>query len=225
MNIKAVIFDLDGVITSSSKEHFLAWAKLAHDLGGNLSDHIMDEVKGRSRMASLDLVLEDIKMAEKFSAEQKKQLADRKNRYYIDMISKFNPSNLEIGAIDLFEYLIKNSVKIALGSVSKNARMLLDNMKITDYFDYIVDPENVKSAKPAPDIFLNAADYFGFEHRFCVGIEDATAGIAAIKSAGMFAVGIGDKDLLTEADIVYRALQDVDIAYIDSIIMTQSSFK
>jgi beta-phosphoglucomutase len=218
MNIKAVIFDLDGVITSSSKEHFLAWAKLALELGGTLSDHIMDDVKGRSRMASLDLVLADIGMADQFSSAQKAELADLKNQYYIDMISKFDARNLEPGATALFEFLKKHGVKIALGSVSKNAPMLLDNMKITGYFDYIVDPAAVKNAKPAPDIFINAADHFGFEHRLCVGIEDAPAGIAAIKSAGMFAVGIGDNELLSEADIVYPALKDVDISSIDHLI-------
>lgn len=221
MNIKAVIFDLDGVITSSSKEHFLAWSTLARELNGTLSDHIMDDVKGRSRMASLNLVLADLGMADSFTPAQKAELADRKNQYYIDMISKFNPCNLEPGAVELFEYLKCSGVKIALGSVSKNALMLLDNMQITGYFDYIVDPAAVKNAKPAPDIFLNAADYFGFDHKLCVGIEDAPAGITAIKSAGMFAVGIGEKKLLSKADIVCQKLKDVDIDYIDGLIATK----
>lgn len=221
MIIKAVIFDLDGVITSSSKEHFLAWTKLAGELHGTLSEHIMDDVKGRSRMASLDLVLADLGMADKFTSAQKAELADRKNQYYIHMISKFDPSNLEPGAVELFEYLKCSRVKIALGSVSKNALLLLNNMKITNYFDHIVDSAAVKNAKPAPDIFLNAADHFGFDHRLCVGIEDAPAGITAIKSAGMFAVGIGDKKLLSKADIVCQQLKDVDIDYIDGLIATK----
>ncbi len=221
MNIKAVVFDLDGVITTSSKEHFLAWSKLARELGGTLSEHIMDDVKGCSRMASLNLVLADIGMADSFTSAQKIELADRKNHYYADMISKFNPSNIEPGAVELFEYFKDNGVKIALGSVSKNAPMLLNNMKITGYFDYVVDPTVVKNAKPAPDIFLNAANYFGYKPMLCVGIEDAPAGIAAIKSAGMLAVGIGDKKLLSEAVIVYQTLKDVDIAYIDRLLAKQ----
>jgi beta-phosphoglucomutase len=154
-------------------------------------------------------VLADIGMTDKFTSDQKNELAKRKNQYYIDMISKFSPSNLEPGAIELFEFLKSKGVKIALGSVSKNGPMLLNNMKITGYFDYIVDPAAVKNAKPAPDIFLNAADYFGFEHKLCVGIEDAPAGITAIKSAEMFAVGIGDKELLKKADMIYQALKEV----------------
>lgn len=218
MNIKAVIFDLDGVLTSSSREHYLAWAELAQRLGRTLSPGIYDKVKGISRMESLELVLEDLGMSSSFSIKEKEELARQKNSIYVDMISRFDESNLAPGAVEIFEFLKQNDIKIALGSVSKNSCMLLKNMKISDYFDYIADPASVKNAKPAPDIFLAAANHFSLGSRNCIGIEDAPAGIAAIKTAGMFAVGIGDKELLKEADIVYENLSDVDMAFIDRLL-------
>jgi beta-phosphoglucomutase len=218
MQLKAVVFDLDGVITSSSREHFLAWAALARRLGRTLSPYVYDEVKGRSRMASLDIVLHDIGMAERFSESEKKALADEKNRIYAGMISKFDEGNLAPGATALFGLLKENGVRIALGSVSRNARMLLINMKIAGWFDYIADPDAIANPKPAPDIFIAAPRYFGFAPELCLGIEDAPAGIEAIKAAGMYAVGIGDEKALAGADIVYRELRDVDIFRIDKEI-------
>ncbi len=218
MHIREVIFDLDGVLTTSSREHFLAWAKLAGQLGATLSVQVFDAVRGRSRMESLDIVLSDIGMSGRFNDAEKRALAEKKNRIYVDLISRFDERNLEPGALDLFALLRKNSIRIALGSVSENARLLLDRMKITDRFDYIVDPAAVRHAKPAPDIFLNAADHFGFAHPLCVGIEDAQAGVQAIKAAGMFAVGIGNERFLAEADIVCASLRDVDIFRIDRMI-------
>ena len=217
MNIKAVIFDLDGVLTSSSREHFLAWAELAKRLGHKLSGHVFEDVKGISRMKSLDIVLKDIGMADKFPENEKIRLASLKNDIYVDMISKFDESNLAPGAAKLLELLKQNKIIIALASASKNSRMLLENMKIIGYFDYIADPSAVKNPKPAPDIFLDAAKHFSIEDRYCVGIEDAPAGITAIKAAGMFAVGIGNSEILSGADIVFRGLDKVDLLRIDRL--------
>jgi beta-phosphoglucomutase len=218
MKIKEVIFDLDGVLTTSSREHFNAWSELAQQLGSSLSGSICDAVRGRSRMESLDIVLADIGMSGRFSDAEKQALAERKNSIYVNMISQFDERNLEPGALALFDLLQKNDVRIALGSASNNANLLLERMGIIDRFDYIVTPSAIRHAKPAPDIFLDAADHFGFAYRLCVGIEDAKAGIQAIKSAGMFAIGIGDPQTLTQADIVCPTLRDVDILRVDRII-------
>jgi beta-phosphoglucomutase len=165
MNIKAVMVDLDGVLTSSSREHFLAWAELAHRLGHKLSPSVYDKVKGISRMESLDIVLADIGMSGRFSDKEKAELAKQKNDIYVGMISRFTESNLAAGAVELFEFLKRKDIKVALGSVSKNSGTLLKNMNISEYFDYTADPATVKNAKPAPDIFLAAADHFSFDHR------------------------------------------------------------
>lgn len=218
MYIKLVVFDLDGVLTTTSREHFLAWSTLAKHLGHTLSPHVYDDIKGISRMASLDVVLRDIGMTERFSESEKRELAEQKNAIYVDMISKFDETNLATGALELFDLLKSKKVKIALGSVSKNACMLLNSMKIFNMFDYIVNPALVKNAKPAPDIFIEAARYFSLNVERCVGIEDAASGIRAIKSAGMHAVGIGHKGYLQDADIVYEDLKSVDMYYIDKQI-------
>lgn len=218
MNIRAVIFDLDGVITSSSREHYLAWTELARRLGATLSERVFTDVKGRSRMDSLDIVLADIGMTGRFSEPGKKDLAEQKNRIYVELISQFDERNLEPGTLELFALLQANDIRIALGSASNNARLLLGRMGITHWFDYIADPAAVRRAKPAPDIFADAADHFGFAYRLCVGVEDAPAGIRAIKNAGMFAVGIGDAQTLAGADIVCASLRDVDIFTINRTI-------
>ncbi len=223
MYVKAVIFDLDGVITSTSEEHFLAWTKLAKEFGRELSPGVFHAVKGISRLESLDIVLGDIGMEKRFTQAEKLCLADRKNAIYVDMISRFDESNLAEGAAELLRLLKKNDIKIALGSVSKNSCMLLKNMKIYDCFDYIVDPSAVKHAKPAPDIFLDAARHFSFNPKYCAGVEDAAAGVQAIKAAGMFAVGIGDKDYLWQADIVYSELKGLDIYEIDEAMSRKES--
>lgn len=220
MNLKAVVFDLDGVITSTSTEHFLAWGQLAGRLGATpLSAHVFDDIKGISRLESLDIVLADIGMQTRFTESEKSELGELKNRIYVDMIREFDETNLADGAIELFELLRKSNVRIALGSVSSSGRMLLERMKIIDYFDHIVDPHKVKNAKPAPDIFLSAAQYLEVDCRYCAGIEDAAAGITAIKSSGMFAVGIGEERLLSHADIIYERLKDVDIWLINERLL------
>jgi beta-phosphoglucomutase len=215
MKMKAMIFDMDGVITSSSNEHFLAWKELVKPWGSVLSDHVYDDVKGISRMESLDIVLNDIGKIDAFSPEEKKELADRKNAIYLDMIASFNEKNLFVGTINLLEALKYQGIKIALGSASKNGPMLLKNMGIMSYFDYIVNPANIQHGKPAPDIFLAAAEYFHVNGLSCVGVEDAVAGIRAIKTAGMFAIGIGDKEQLSQADVVYDGLNEIKLKEIE----------
>ena len=218
MNLKAVVFDLDGVLTSTSTEHYLAWGQIANKLGATLSSHVFDDIKGISRLASLDIVLSDIGMQDRFTVLEKKELGELKKRIYTDMISDFDETNTAEGAVALLEQLKTNDVRIALGSVSSSGRMLLERMKIIGYFDHIVDPCTVKNAKPAPDIFISAARHFSVSSQYCAGVEDAAAGITAIKAAKMFAVGIGEKPLLSHADIIYPKLKDVDIFVIDEQI-------
>lgn len=213
--MNAMIFDMDGVITSSSNEHFLAWKELVKPMGYTLSDQVYDDVKGISRMESLDIVLNDIGRRDTFSPEEKTELATKKNKIYLDMIASFNETNLFDGTVELLELLKQKKIKIALGSASKNGPMLLKNMGIIDYFDFIVNPANIKHGKPAPDIFIAAAEYFQVDSATCVGVEDAVAGIQAIKTAGMFAIGIGDENQLNQADVVYDGLKEIKLEAIE----------
>ena len=224
MDIKAVIFDMDGVITSSSDQHFSAWKSLASGLGFELPDETERLLKGVSRMDSLEVVLRQGKVQNNFTQEEKKLLAEKKNKLYVEMISKFTPDDLLPGVLELFEACKHADIKIALASVSKNSPLLISRLNIGQYFDYIVDPQDIKNGKPAPDIFLKAAAALGVNTKYCVGIEDAAAGIAAIKSAGMVAVGIGSKDELSRADIIYRDCSEVDLSAVNELLCKKQSF-
>jgi beta-phosphoglucomutase len=215
--IEAVIFDMDGVLTETSKQHYLAWKQLAEDLGFEITDKINEDLKGISRLESLDIVLRAGNMVDKFTDCEKNQLADRKNLIYQSLIKEFTKENLSVGALELLIALKNSNIKIALASVSKNAQFLLEAMEIRDYFDVVVNPSEVKNGKPAPDIFLMAAQKLGVEPRNCVGIEDAYAGVEAIKSAGMKPIGIGNKEILNNCDIVYKNLGEINTNFIISM--------
>ncbi|OGO79529.1 MAG: beta-phosphoglucomutase [Clostridiales bacterium GWB2_37_7] len=209
--LKAVIFDMDGVLTETSLQHYIAWKLLAKDLGFELSEEVNEKVKGISRLESLDIVLRAGNMVDKFSEAEKLELADKKNLIYQCLIKEFTKKNLSEGALELLTSLRNNNIKIALASVSKNAQFLLEAMEIGNYIDAIADPSEVKHGKPAPDIFLMAAKMLGVEPKNCIGIEDAFAGVEAIKSAGMQPVGIGSKEILYNCELVFSSLKEVNI--------------
>lgn len=208
---KLFIFDMDGVITETSEQHYQAWKKLAKELNIEIDRKFNEKLKGVSRMESLERILTNAHRENDFTEEEKLELATRKNENYREMILKCTEEDLFEGVKDLFIELKKRDIKIAIGSASKNAPTLVELLGIKDYIDYIVNPAEVERGKPAPDIFLNAAEKLGFDVTECIGIEDAEAGIEAIKSAGMFAVGIGDSAVLHQADIVYEHTKDIDL--------------
>jgi beta-phosphoglucomutase len=203
-HMKGAIFDLDGVIVDTAKYHYMAWKRLAEELGFEFKESDNERLKGVSRMKSLEILLEAGDL--NFSNDVKLLLADKKNKWYVEYISNIDESELLKGAK---EYLIKlknSGVKIALGSASKNAPILLDRLKIKVLFDSIVDGNKVSRAKPDPEVFLTAARELGLKAEECVVFEDAEAGIEAARAAGMGIVGIGSKDILARADIVVPGL-------------------
>lgn len=221
MKAKAYIFDMDGVITSSSRQHFLAWKEMAFKkFKKEISDDVEDLVRGISRMDSLDIVLKDIGKLDSVSDRRKKRLASYKNRIYKRLISQFDESNLYEGTVDILEQLQKEGVLIALGSASKNGTMLLEKMKIAKYFDYIVRPKEIPEGKgkPEPDIFLKGAEGLGVDPKDCVGVEDAYAGVTAVNSAGMKSVGIGTEKALPHADIRYPEIGKMNLEEIDTLL-------
>jgi beta-phosphoglucomutase len=218
ITLEAVIFDMDGVLTETSRQHYLAWKQLARDLGFDISEAINEQVKGISRLESLEIVLSAGGMGERFSEAEKIELADKKNLIYQSLIKEFTRENLSVGALELLTSLKSNNIKIALASVSKNAQFLLEAMEISSYFDVIVDPREVKHGKPAPDIFLMAAKMLGIRPKNCVGIEDAFAGVESIKSAGMQPIGIGSKAHLYNCNHVYSSLTEINIDTIRKIL-------
>ena len=204
---KGVVFDLDGVLTETSKAHFEAWCKLAEKLGYKLSSEIEDQVRGISRLASMEIVLKAGGKETDYTLEEKIKLANEKNDMYIDLIKSYSPDDLSEGAIELLDHFKRNGYRIALASASNNAPFLLKAMGIDHYFDAIADPKMIKQGKPAPDIFLKACEQLGLSPYECIGIEDAYAGIESIKAAGLFPVGIGSRELLSNCEHVFPDLK------------------
>ncbi|MCT8137040.1 beta-phosphoglucomutase [Anaerobacillus sp. CMMVII] len=213
-NLKAVIFDLDGVITDTAEYHFLAWRNLAESLGISFTRDQNELLKGISRMESLDLILELGGKSLEYSDEEKIALAERKNENYLKLISNITPKDILPGIKELLVELKGNDIKIGLASASKNAFQVINSLELNDYFDFIVNAANVKNGKPDPEIFRTAADILQVSYENCVGIEDAEAGVAAIKAANMFAIGIGSEEALKQADVIYKDTTELTYAKI-----------
>ncbi len=204
-----MIFDLDGVITDTAKYHYLAWRKIAEELGLGFDETFNERLKGIDRMTSLEIILKNSEQV--FSDEAKLEIAETKNGYYQQLIAKMSPDDLLSGTLRTFESLKNKQVKIGLASASKNAPEVIARLGITGYFDYIADASKIKKGKPNPEIFLTTALNLECAPQNCIGVEDAIAGISAIKQAGMIAVGVGDPSVLTEADYVIRDLSEFEI--------------
>jgi len=201
---KAVIFDLDGVITDTAHYHYLAWKRLAESIGVPFDAAFNEHLKGVDRMGSLELILGAA--AASYTRAQKLALADGKNRHYQELIATMGAKDLLPGAVDALAGVRAAGLTIGLASVSKNAFTVLDMLGIRDRFDVVVDAALVKQSKPHPEIFLTAAAQLGVAPADCLGVEDAVAGVASIKSAGMFALGVGDPAVLMQADRVIGGL-------------------
>ncbi|MHB8061943.1 MAG: beta-phosphoglucomutase [Ruminiclostridium sp.] len=206
-NIKGAIFDLDGVIVDTAKYHYLAWARLAKELGFEFTLQDNERLKGVSRVRSLEILLE---IGDKNLSEAEKSiLAEKKNNWYVDYIKKMDESELLRGAKEYIIKLKSQGVKIALGSASKNASMILENLKIVELFDAVIDGNRVSKAKPDPEVFILGALELGLEPTDCVVFEDAAAGVEAAKRTGMKVVGIGEKEILKAADLVIAGLYEL----------------
>jgi beta-phosphoglucomutase len=202
---KAVIFDLDGVITDTARYHYLAWKRLADSVDAPFDEAFNEELKGVDRMGSLELILARAPRA--YAPEEKLALADTKNRHYQELIATMTPGDLLPGALRALEQVRAAGLRIGLASVSKNAFTVLDRLGIRDRFDDVVDAALIRNSKPHPEIFLTAAEHLGVAPRDCLGVEDAAAGVASIKDAGMFAVGVGDARVLYRADRVIPSME------------------
>jgi len=206
--LKAAIFDLDGVIADTAKYHYIAWKRLAAELGFNFLKKDNELLKGVSRMESLEIILKigNIQLNDK----EKKKAAQRKNEWYVEYISNIDESELLPGAENYLKHLKNKDVLIALGSASKNAGIILENSGISHYFQAIVDGNEVSNAKPNPEVFLRAAKLLGKKPAECVVFEDAQAGIDAAKKGGMLCVAVGNADDLFGYDYIIKGLYEAD---------------
>ena len=206
---KAIIFDLDGVLTDTSEYHYKAWKQLADEEGIPFTREENDEhLRGVGRRDSLMYILRGRKVSE----EQIQVMMDRKNRYYTEMIKSMTPKDLVAGGRDLLNEIRTAGIKAAIASSSKNAHTVLERLDILSYFDGIADGNSVANSKPAPDLFVYAAGSVQVPTPDCLGVEDADAGIEAIKAAGMQALGIGPKERFHRADKVLPTLADMHLA-------------
>lgn len=200
--LKAVLFDLDGVITDSAQYHYLAWKQLADKLGIPFDEVYNEKLKGVSRMDSLNLILRNGNMECFFSEEEKEVLAEEKNNNYKKLISRITPADILPGIKELLVELKDHNVKTCVCSVSKNAFYIIERLGLNGYFDHIIDAAKIKNAKPESDIFAIGAYILQADPVNCVGIEDAKAGIEAIHKAGIKAVGVGNCEQMQEADLI-----------------------
>ncbi|BDZ80169.1 beta-phosphoglucomutase [Claveliimonas bilis] len=204
--MKAVIFDLDGVVVNTAKYHYLAWKKLAEELGFYFDIKHNERLKGVSRMESLRIVLETGGI-QGISQKEKEELAARKNGYYLEMISRIDESEILPGIPEFLNRLKQEGIKIALGSASKSGRMILEKLNLAGQFDAIVDGNLVEKPKPDPEVFVTAARLLQIPCEQCTVVEDAAAGIEAAHAGGMKCIGIGDRAILGRADAVVESTE------------------
>ncbi len=216
MELKAVIFDLDGVITDTAEYHYRAWQRLADEEGLAFDRHVNEDLRGVSRRASLLLILAHNEVT--WPEEKIVAGMERKNRYYVEMLSEITPADLLPGALDLIHELSGAGVKVAIGSASKNTPTVLDRLGIRELMDAIADGNNVSVPKPAPDVFLKAGELLGVAPAFCAVVEDAEAGIDAALAAKMWAIGLGPASRVGHAHARFDSLEGVTLAALRSAL-------
>lgn len=205
-NIKAVLFDLDGVITDTAKFHFEAWSRTAAEVGITLPHDFEENLKGIDRINSMKRILEFGNVT--LSEEDFEAKLTEKNDFYVSLLSDLTKEDILPGIVEFIAECKENNIKLAIASVSKNAPVILTKLGIIDAFDYICDPATLKNGKPDPEIFVNCAEALNVPFENCVGIEDAVAGVESIKGANIFAVGIGE---LEKADIILKSTSELTL--------------
>jgi len=212
----ACIFDLDGVLVDTAVYHYQAWKQLANTLGFDFTHLQNEQLKGVNRMRSLDMILSWGGIEK--TADEKEELANLKNSWYVAMISKMTTDEVLPGSLKLLQDLKVAGAKIALGSASKNSALILERTGLTHFFDAIVDGNAVSTSKPDPEVFLKAAELLGAKNTTCVVFEDALAGVQAAIAGEMKVVGVGDAENLPGADVWVKDLSEINIAEISALI-------
>lgn len=219
MNIKAFIFDLDGVMVDTAKYHYLAWRDLADELGFEFTEKDNERLKGVSRIVSLDILLE---IGRKTLAQTEKDAyLKEKNEAYLKYVNQMTSEEILPGVIPMLDFLDSRNIPYALGSASKNAPLILKKVGLKDRFKAIVDGNDVSKAKPDPEVFLIAAEKLGASPENCAVFEDAIAGIQAAKKAGMLAIGIGDPETLAAADYIFTDNTEITTSFLENLLTNE----
>lgn len=213
IKIKACIFDLDGVIVDTAKYHYLAWKRLADELGFEFTEDDNERLKGVSRLDSLEILLSIGNKS--FDDKTKLLLAEKKNAWYVEYISKMSKDEVLPGVENFLEVLKNAGIKISLGSVSKNALQILKSLNLTNYFDAIIDGTRISKAKPDPEVFLKASAELNIPPEECIVFEDASAGIDGAINANMYSIGVGSPKILNKANKVISGFTTIDLSILE----------
>lgn len=190
MKYQAVIFDLDGVLCTTDHDHYLAWQEIAGEIGVPFDEKINNSLRGIGREESLEILLGD--RSEEFSAAAKKKLVDKKNTIYCDLLKDMSPQDLDPQVKRTLDLIKARGIKTAIGSSSKNARLILRQIGLYNFFDAISDGTNIARSKPDPEVFVKASQYLGVEPQYCLVVEDSVAGVKAAAAANMDCAAIGE---------------------------------
>lgn len=213
---KGIIFDLDGVIVDTAKYHYLAWKKLANQLGFEFTEEQNELFKGVSRKRCLEILIEIGNV--KASQEDFDRWMIEKNLDYLAYIEKMDASEILPDVPKILTLLKENAIPIALGSASKNALPILEKVGLAHFFDVIVDGNNVTKAKPDPEVFLMAAQKMNLSPSNCIVFEDAVAGIQAANAADMISIGIGEKEVLSQATFIFKDFTEISTDFMKKLI-------
>jgi beta-phosphoglucomutase len=207
MNIKGIIFDLDGVICSTDEYHYQAWKSIADDEGIYFDRKINERLRGVSRAESLEIILE--RAAAVYSPEEKAALMEKKNNIYRELLKNMGPGDVTEEVRSTLRELKERGYGLAIGSSSKNTRFILERTALTDAFDGISDGNMISRSKPDPEVFIKAAGILGLKNEECLVIEDAISGINAANAAGFHSVGIGPAAECDEAEFKIRFFSEI----------------
>ncbi len=213
-NIQACLFDMDGVLVSTEKYHFLAWKRLAETLGFTIDEDFNENLKGVSRAVCIDLIAKHGNLD--LSQDEKNELAAKKNEWFLEYVAEISPKDVLPGVLDFLQELKQKNIKIAVGSASKNAPLLLEKMGIKQMFDAVIDGNIIEKAKPNPEVFLRGAKAVNVVPENCVVFEDAQSGVQAAKSGGMFCVGVGSEEILLQADFCINSFEEMNFTFLQS---------
>lgn len=220
MNYRGLIFDLDGVIVDTAKYHYLAWKEIAKELEYEFSEKDNERLKGVSRQKSFEIILE--LAGSTMDESSKESYCKRKNDIYVKYISELSKKDILPNVQEFLLDVREREYKIALGSASKNAIMILEKLEILDLFNAIIDGNQVTNAKPNPEVFLKAAYGLNLSPDQCIVFEDSFSGIEAAIQAGMKTVGIGEEDTLGAATIVMKSFEDTDIGIVENLLSAKT---
>lgn len=205
--IKACLFDLDGVICDTAKLHYLAWKRLANELGFDISPEQNETLKGLNRMEALEKML--VWGRKNFTYAEKEQLADQKHHWYLENIQLLSPEDILPGVHTLLQDLVSRKIKIVLGTSSNYARNVLELLVLEHYFDGVIDGNGLLKPKPNPEVYVKAAQAAGCIPSECIVFDDAPDGIIAGSEAGCFTVGVGNMKALKKANLVISSFEDM----------------